>query len=958
MIELRLLDGAGLRRADGSEVHSVLSQPKRFALLVYLALAGQGGFRRRDSLLALFWPEADQDRARGSLRTSLHFLRRSLGDDVIVTRGPDEVGIRADALVSDVGSIESAAREERWEAILAGYAGPLLPGFNLDDAPGWDDWLDAQRRRLDRVVADAAWTLADRARQAGRADEAGMLARRAVALAPYEEAPVRRLMSLLAELGDRSAALVEYQAFATRLAAELGAEPSSTTRDLAAALRAEDAATRRDDAPIPSVAPAAAAPLPPPVAPAPRPRRPRRGGWHPRRTAAAAGVALLLLAAAFTVRGGERAAAADAAAGSRLVVLPFSVRGTTQFDHLGEGMVDLLSTALDGAGALRTVDPRAVLGTASASGRDLAPADGRRIAAGFAARFYILGSVVANGERMRVAASLYDAWGTAEPVGNAAVEGPSTELFRLVDALTARLLMQHLRSPDERMDRVAVQTTPSLAALKLYLQGTHHLRMGHFDRAVEQFSGVLAEDSVFAMAAFHLSIAAEMAGHESLPGEAGRLALRHAGRLPPVERRLLEAWMARGDPPRAERIYREIVAAAPDRVEAWYQLADLLFHRAPARGEAFTEAESAFREVLRYEPRHAGALQHLARIAAADGRAAALDSFATRASAVGTGDVALEMDALRFLALRDGAAGARVMARLRETPDNRVWVTAWRGASYTGNYLDARELLRVLAEPARARDVRAFAHLGLAHLELASGRPGAAAEELDAAERLLPGSGLGLRVSWTHQPLAPGRCEADEGLGRAVSQARSFPPAPTSLATAGRYRARDAAFARRDFLLALLAACTGPGDEVERRAAALADAPSGGVDLGAMVVARAVLAGTLREPVDLRDRLLRFGDFDPDDADSRFLRAELSRRSGDAADAIRWYGSVQEDLNHFASVLVAPGRFRRAELLEEQGRRAEAAREYRRFGALWREAEPELRPLVEQALRRAAALER
>jgi hypothetical protein len=75
-------------------------------------------------------------------------------------------------------------------------------------------------------------------------------------------------------------------------------------------------------------------------------------------------------------------------------------------------------------------------------------------------------------------------------------------------------------------------------------------------------------------------------------------------------------------------------------------------------------------------------------------------------------------------------------------------------------------------------------------------------------------------------------------------------------------------------------------------------------------------------------------------------------------EAIRWYGSLRSDLDHPAAVFVAPGRLRRAELLEGQGRRSEAAREYRRFAALWRDAEPALRPAVERALRRAATLER
>src|SRR5882672_8872931 len=57
MIRLQLLGALGLTGGDGHEIRPVLAQPKRFALLAYLALAEPRGFRRRDTLLPLFWPD-------------------------------------------------------------------------------------------------------------------------------------------------------------------------------------------------------------------------------------------------------------------------------------------------------------------------------------------------------------------------------------------------------------------------------------------------------------------------------------------------------------------------------------------------------------------------------------------------------------------------------------------------------------------------------------------------------------------------------------------------------------------------------------------------------------------------------------------------------------------------------------------------------------------------------------
>jgi DNA-binding SARP family transcriptional activator len=69
-----------------------MAQPKRLALLAYLAAASPYGFHRRDTLLALFWPETDQGHARTALRKALHFFRHELAPAAILSRGDEEIG--------------------------------------------------------------------------------------------------------------------------------------------------------------------------------------------------------------------------------------------------------------------------------------------------------------------------------------------------------------------------------------------------------------------------------------------------------------------------------------------------------------------------------------------------------------------------------------------------------------------------------------------------------------------------------------------------------------------------------------------------------------------------------------------------------------------------------------------------------------------------------------------------
>src|SRR2546425_10874480 len=133
MIEFRLLGTLHLIDAAGREVKSLLTRPRRLALLAYLAAATPRGLHRRDSLLALFWPELDQEHARAALRQALHVVRGSLGSDLVLTRGDEEIGLDFDRLWCDVVAFDEAVAAGRDGGAVGFYPRPpprrvLLPG--------------------------------------------------------------------------------------------------------------------------------------------------------------------------------------------------------------------------------------------------------------------------------------------------------------------------------------------------------------------------------------------------------------------------------------------------------------------------------------------------------------------------------------------------------------------------------------------------------------------------------------------------------------------------------------------------------------------------------------------------------------------------------------------------------------------------------------------------------------
>lgn len=243
MFQLQTFGSVDLRNPTGQSVQSVLAQPRRMALLLYLAAVAPQRFHRRDALLALLWPESDAAQGRAALSQAIYFLRRSLCDSVVISRGKEDVSVDAAHLQCDVLSFEAALQAGRKEEALALYGGNFLEGFHVPDAPEFERWVESQRARFREQARSAALGLS-KEKEAAR-DLGGSLrwARAALAIVPMDEVVLRQLLSVLGDAGECGEALREYEAFTERLRSELALEPSVETQALVQELRSSGAIT-------------------------------------------------------------------------------------------------------------------------------------------------------------------------------------------------------------------------------------------------------------------------------------------------------------------------------------------------------------------------------------------------------------------------------------------------------------------------------------------------------------------------------------------------------------------------------------------------------------------------------------------------------------------------------------------------------------------------------------------
>jgi DNA-binding SARP family transcriptional activator len=974
MMHLHTLGRLELTHSGDGEPSAGLTQPKRLALLAYLVTARPRGFHRRDTLLGLFWPELSEQHARGALSQALLRLRSVVGTDVILSRGANEVGVDSTRLSCDAVEFEISVSLAESERGLKLYRGDFLAGVHLSGLTEFERWVEVERTRYRGIAIGAAWNLADGAEQSGRAEMAAQWARIALALAPDDEVAVRRQMELLIRVGDRAGAAGVYDEFARRLGIEYDAEPSPKTSAIGDSLRSnggkkgapisrrespgdvkrvEDLISKSLDSPASNLSGQNGRSLSGSV-------RRFTDSSQMRRRLGLVVAALVALAIGVT---GIRFFSAASENGrpnnvpTRIAVLPFNYRGSDRLGYLSEGMVDLLSTAFDGAGDLRRVDPYALLRLVKHEPPGtLDPKRARAIVAAFNADLFVLGTIVSADTLLFISATLYDAKREGQPLGTAQTKGSVASVPSLVDALTTDLLRDRLQSETPVASRQAVlatRTTGSLVALKEYLTGEQLLRSARYDDAARAYESAITADSTFGLAYMRLGVAlsdgARSAWGWSMQDAIGRATL-HEERLAARDRTKLtavDAFWRRRSPEEGIRLLQGVVAEYPDDAEAWWRLGEMEFHHGLRTGRPIGEIRATLLRSSELDSTNPVLIERrwLANVEENEEEDERLSRRMLAQASGADFHPLLRVDVA--LLSGDRVEALKTMERVRDLRGLVRLFYVEQVAMHTLDTALLRNATTLLTSAGNPPGMRLYGYKIMAHVLAASGHWKSARNELSAMQAIDPGIAVQTLGMLTLSPAAPRSVALSKDVRSRIA---SWIPAS----------AGDSI--RRLYLLGLLSARSGDHADALSKARAmeitskelLLSDPTSLLAAEARdraLSVRAESAWLRGSPIEALNYLeasvpekwwppIANGDLFANWGYERYLRAEVLRRLGRVIEAKQWYSGL--GVTQYELVFRPVVNLRLGELAEREGDFRAAGTYYRRAISRWADADPDV----------------
>ncbi len=209
------------------------------ALFIYLAMERDRN-HRREKLMDLLWPEMPLDSAQVNLRQTIYRLRQAFlelntDEEVkipIIVSDRNSVSLNPELNVkTDVNTFLALVNEDPVTAIQH-YRGDFLADFYLVDSNQFETWSESIREQLRRTALEALNTLTVKAIEGGDTGNAQAYAWRQLEIDRFQESAYQQLMIALAQSGQRTAALAQFQICQERLKEEMGIDPCQETVEI------------------------------------------------------------------------------------------------------------------------------------------------------------------------------------------------------------------------------------------------------------------------------------------------------------------------------------------------------------------------------------------------------------------------------------------------------------------------------------------------------------------------------------------------------------------------------------------------------------------------------------------------------------------------------------------------------------------------------------------------------
>jgi len=610
----------------------------------------------------------------------------------------------------------------------------------------------------------------------------------------------------------------------------------------------------------------------------------------------------------------------------RLVLADFENR--TKDSTLGPSLTEALRVDLAQSGVIRLLDGAAVgqalVRMGRAPGTPLDPALARELAQREGAKAVVHGQIDPLGRGYVVSAELLSAADGSALVALRETAQDDGAIIAAVDRLSHKLRerigesLKTIRASDP-LEEV---TTRSLEALRKYSQGVRASDAADMVRAATLLEEAIALDTTFAMAYRKLAVVlTNSGGAQSRISAAATQAFRHRDRLTPFERDLAEAY--------------------------YYTRVDY----DPAKTEA------AYRAALDQEPENGVALNNLALLFNSLRRFADAESLAVRGLAVAPNQWALYTNAgVAQIGQANYAAAARTVALMEQrSPSNPLRPFLRAFLALAQRHYDSAELgARAVAETSRDPTWQSSAAGTLAAIDLVRGKLGASEADARRAmafdeQRGVPGKviddAIEIAVMDVHYRNASdaARREVEEALRR--HPLASIP-------------AED-----RPYLdLAWLYADAGHPDRARQLLAEYEATVPEGVRRGQPFRHGAAAQIAFAEG-RFQDAIRGYRTWYDEDSCAvcgLFLLGRAYEKAGQPDSALAVYERAVTTPGYLRAfeedATLGPTYRRLAELYEERGQLDKARDYYGRFVDLWKDADPDLQPIVRDVKQRLARL--